>query len=51
MLPQTFDPQGYGIALPTGSPFFKAMDVALLEAISDPHWQEIQDHYFGKPGL
>jgi len=45
VLPQTFDRQGYGIALPPHSPLYKSIDVALLETITDPVWQQIQARY------
>ena len=47
ILPQTLDPQGYGIGLPAGSPLYKPIDITLLDVISDPLWQEIQDRYLG----
>jgi ABC-type amino acid transport substrate-binding protein len=50
VLPQSFDPQGYGFGFPAGSPLRKSVDVALLEVISDPVWQEIQDRYLGAAG-
>ena len=45
VLPQTFDPQGYGIALPPRSPLYKPIDITLLETISEPVWLRIQDRY------
>jgi polar amino acid transport system substrate-binding protein len=47
VLPQTIDPQGYGIGFPAGSALCRPVDIALLEVISDPLWQELQDRYLG----
>ncbi len=49
VLPQTFDPQGYGIALPPRDPLYKAINVALLQTTADPLWQQIQDRYLSAP--
>ena len=45
VLPQTFDRQGYGIALPPHSRLYKSIDITLLETIADPVWQQIQARY------
>jgi ABC-type amino acid transport substrate-binding protein len=47
VLDTVFDPQSYGIAMPTGSKYRKAIDVALLEAIHDERWKQTLFHYLG----
>jgi polar amino acid transport system substrate-binding protein len=43
----TFEPQEYALALPRNSPLRKALDVAILEAIHSPWWEQNLFHYFG----
>ncbi len=48
VLDVVFDPQSYGIAMPTGSPYRKALDVAILETIRDPQWKQTLFRYLGE---
>jgi ABC-type amino acid transport substrate-binding protein len=48
VLPSTFIRQDYGIAFPTDSPLREAVNVALLERIRGPRWQEVLFEYFGQ---
>jgi ABC-type amino acid transport substrate-binding protein len=50
VLGDTFDPQGYAIALPTGSPWRERIDVALLEVLFDPRWADVVESYLGDGG-
>jgi polar amino acid transport system substrate-binding protein len=43
-----FEPQSYGMAMPTGSPYRKAVDVAILEAIRDQGWKQTLFRYLGE---
>ncbi len=47
LLPLVFDPQTYGIALPTGSKLREQLDQALLQAIQSNWWQQELFRYFG----
>jgi ABC-type amino acid transport substrate-binding protein len=40
VLDVVFDPQGYGIAMPPGSRYRRAVDVAMLEVIRDEWWKQ-----------
>jgi polar amino acid transport system substrate-binding protein len=48
VLDVVFDPQSYGMAMPSGSPYRKAVDVALLEAIRDEWWRQTLFRYLGE---
>jgi ABC-type amino acid transport substrate-binding protein len=48
VLDATFDPQSYGIAMPTSSRYRKAIDVALLETIRDQSWRQVLYRYLGE---
>ena len=48
MLDVVFDPQSYGMAMPTGSRYRKAVDVAILEAIRDEWWKQTLFRYLGE---
>jgi ABC-type amino acid transport substrate-binding protein len=48
VLPNTFDRQDYGIALPKGSPLREQINVVLLEKIREPAWQDTIYKYLGK---
>lgn len=47
VLPETFDRQDYGIALPTGSPLREPINRALLEQIRSPEWRLTLSRYLG----
>jgi len=47
VLDVVFDPQSYGMAMPTGSRYRKAVDVALLETIRDAWWKQTVFRYLG----
>jgi len=47
VLDTVFDPQSYGIAMPTGSRYRRAIDVALLEAVHDERWKQTLFRYLG----
>ncbi len=48
VLPNTFERQSYGIALPGGSELREPINRVLLEKTSEPGWQEILERYLGK---
>ncbi len=48
VLPQTFARQDYAIALPQGSALREPVDLTMLEAISEPSWQNVLERYFGR---
>ena len=48
VLDVVFDPQSYGMAMPTGSRYRKAVDVAILEAIRDEWWKQTLFRYLGE---
>jgi len=48
VLPSTFMRQDYGIAFPSDSPLREAVNVAILERIRGPQWQEVLFEYFGQ---
>ncbi len=47
VLPQTFARQDYAIALPQGSALREPIDLAMLEIIADPAWQNVLERYLG----
>jgi ABC-type amino acid transport substrate-binding protein len=40
ILDNVFDPQGYGIAMPVGSRYRRAVDLAMLEIIDEEWWKQ-----------
>lgn len=44
-----FDSQDYGIALPRGSPYLEAVNVALLQTEEDGTYERIRASWFGSP--
>jgi ABC-type amino acid transport substrate-binding protein len=48
VLDTVFEPQNYGMAMPAGSRYRKAIDVAILEAIHDDAWKETLFRYLGE---
>lgn len=48
VLDAVFDPQNYGMAMPAGSAYRKAIDVAILEAVHDDNWKQILFRYLGE---
>ncbi|WP_244598656.1 transporter substrate-binding domain-containing protein [Rhizobium tubonense] len=48
VLDAVFEPQSYGMAMPTGSRYRKAIDVAILEAIHDEKWKQTLFRYLGE---
>jgi polar amino acid transport system substrate-binding protein len=49
VLPATFDPQVYAIALPPGSDLRTSINLALLDAVRSDWWQETVSTYLGQP--
>jgi len=49
LLPEVFEPQVYGIALPPGSKWREPINQALLEILASPGWAAIKAKYFGRP--
>ncbi len=49
-VPQTFERQDYGIALPAGSPLREPANRVLLEKINSPWWSDALYRYFGARG-
>jgi len=47
VLPQTFEPQLYAIALAQGSELREPINRALLERVSAPGWKAVLDRYLG----
>jgi len=43
----TFEPQEYAFALPRNSPLRKALDIAILDAIHSPWWEQTIFRYLG----
>jgi len=43
-----FEPQSYGLAMPLGRPYRKAIDVAVLQAIHDQRWKRTLFQYLGE---
>jgi ABC-type amino acid transport substrate-binding protein len=48
VLPNTFERQYYGIALPTGSPWREEINYLLLEKIRQPAWHDLLYRYLGQ---
>ena len=48
ILDVVFDPQNYGMAMPQGSPYREAVDVAILETIQAEGWKQILFRYLGE---
>lgn len=48
VLPFTFSPQSYGIALPQGSPLREPINRALLGVLRTEEWQATLDRYLGE---
>ncbi|WP_165911913.1 MULTISPECIES: transporter substrate-binding domain-containing protein [unclassified Rhizobium] len=48
VLDTVFEPQNHGMAMPAGSRYRKAIDVAILEAIHDDAWKETLFRYLGE---
>lgn len=48
VLPFTFAPQSYGIALPSGSPLREPINRALLAIVRSDEWQATLDRYLGE---
>jgi polar amino acid transport system substrate-binding protein len=49
VLPQVFDRQDYGIALPDGSALREPLNRALLDALAGDRWQALLERYLGAP--
>jgi polar amino acid transport system substrate-binding protein len=49
VLPTSFDPQVYAIALPSGSNLRTPLNLALLDAVRSDWWQETVSTYLGQP--
>jgi polar amino acid transport system substrate-binding protein len=49
VLPTSFDPQVYAIALPSGSALRTPLNLALLDAVRSDWWQETVSEYLGQP--
>ncbi|MCH5376971.1 MAG: transporter substrate-binding domain-containing protein [Planctomycetes bacterium] len=47
LLPDVFDPQLYGIALPPMSPLREPLNQALLDLLASPSWTAMKAKYFG----
>jgi polar amino acid transport system substrate-binding protein len=47
VLPRTFVPQDYAIAVPEGSPMREQLDRVLESEIRSPQWQELVSRYLG----
>ena len=48
VLPNTFERQYYGIALPNGSPWREKINYVLLEKIRQPAWRDLLYQYLGR---
>jgi ABC-type amino acid transport substrate-binding protein len=48
IVPQTFSRGFVGFALPLDSPRRRQLNVALLEVLGDPAWQELTRKYLGQ---
>jgi polar amino acid transport system substrate-binding protein len=48
VLPQTFEQQNYGIALPNGSPLREPINRILLKEIREKDWQDVLYRYLGR---
>jgi polar amino acid transport system substrate-binding protein len=49
VLPQVFDRQDYGIALPDGSALREPLNRALLDVLAGDRWQALLERYLGQP--
>jgi polar amino acid transport system substrate-binding protein len=49
VLPQVFERQDYGIALPDGSQLREPLNRAILEALAGDRWQALLERYLGTP--
>jgi polar amino acid transport system substrate-binding protein len=49
-VPATFEKQDYAIALPEDSPLREPLNRTLLEALTDPEWQNTVQRYLGRLG-
>jgi polar amino acid transport system substrate-binding protein len=47
VLPQVFERQDYGFALPDGSPLREDLNRALLTELGSSAWQDLVEHYLG----
>jgi ABC-type amino acid transport substrate-binding protein len=45
ILDNVFDPQGYGIAMPIGSRYRRAVDLAMLEIMDEEWWKQTLFRY------
>jgi polar amino acid transport system substrate-binding protein len=48
ILDVVFDPQSYGMAMPTGSRYRDALDVAVLETMDEEWWKQTLFRYLGE---
>jgi len=48
VLPQTFEPQSYAFAMPTGSPLRESVNRALLAAVHSREQQARLERYLGQ---
>ncbi|OCJ13409.1 amino acid ABC transporter substrate-binding protein [Rhizobium sp. AC44/96] len=48
VLDTVFDPQNYGMAVPTRSRYREAVDIAILETIHDDKWKQTLFRYLGE---
>jgi ABC-type amino acid transport substrate-binding protein len=48
LLPEVFDAQVYGIAMPSGSKLREPLNQALLSLLASPRWTAIRTKYFGR---
>jgi ABC-type amino acid transport substrate-binding protein len=48
VLPNVFERQDYGFALPDGSPYREEINRALLRALASDQWHELLERYLGK---
>ncbi len=48
VLPESFELQYYGIALPTGSPLREQVNYVLLQTIESPQWKGLLTRYLGQ---
>jgi ABC-type amino acid transport substrate-binding protein len=49
VLPNVFERQDYGFAVPDGSPLRERINRVLLKELSSDRWNELLEHYLGKP--
>jgi ABC-type amino acid transport substrate-binding protein len=48
VLPNVFERQDYGFALPDGSQLREELNRALLDALASDHWHDLNEKYLGK---